>query len=84
MKIGYTDNLDVRQSDHRTTAPTLKLLKSWPCKRTWEEAAKASITREACRQVGDEVFDGDIHGFITRANDFFAVMPSGGFSENGA
>ena len=78
LKIGYTDNLDVRQSDHRTNAPTLKLLKSWPCKRTWEEAAKSSITREGCQRIGgdgSEVFDGDVQGFIDRSEAFFAVMP---------
>jgi hypothetical protein len=78
LKIGYTDNLGVRQSDHRTNAPTLKLLKSWPCKRTWEDAAKASITRENCRRVGgdgSEVFDGDVQAFIDRAEAFFALMP---------
>src|SRR5215831_7948891 len=46
LKIGYSDNINVRLSDHRTSAPTLKLVKSWPCKRTWEEAAKACITRD--------------------------------------
>jgi hypothetical protein len=78
LKIGYTDNLDVRLSDHRTNAPTLKLLKSWPCKRTWEEAAKASITREACRRIGgdgSEVFDGNVQAFLDRAEAFFALMP---------
>jgi len=78
VKIGYTDNLDVRQSDHRTSAPTLKLLRSWPCKRTWEESAKASITRDGCRRIGGEgpeVFDGDVQGFIDRADAFFALMP---------
>ena len=78
VKIGYTDKLDVRLSDHRTNAPTLKLLKSWPCKRTWEEAAKASITREACRRIGgdgSEVFDGDVVALLDRAEAFFALMP---------
>lgn len=78
LKIGYTDNLDVRQSDHRTNAPTLKLLKFWPCKRTWEEAAKASITRQGCRRFGgerSEVFDGDIQGFVDRAEAFFSLTP---------
>lgn len=75
LKIGYTDNLDVRQSDHRTSAPTLKLMKSWSCKRTWEEAAKASITRKACRCIGGKVFDGDVQGFVDRAEAFFSIMP---------
>lgn len=75
LKIGYTDNLDVRQSDHRTTAPTLKLVRSWPCKRTREDAARASITRDDCEHVGGEVYDGDVQVFIDRAEAFFAVMP---------
>jgi hypothetical protein len=75
LKIGYTDNIDVRLSDHRTSAPTLKLVKCWPCKRNWEDAAKASITRDGCKLVGGEVFDGDIHALIERAEAFFAIMP---------
>lgn len=83
LKIGYTDNIDVRLSDHRTSAPTLRLVKSWPCKRTWEEAAKASITRENCCLVGGEVYDGDVQGFITRADAFFSLMPSSACSDEG-
>jgi hypothetical protein len=75
LKIGYTDNLGVRLSDHRTSAPTLKLIRSWPCKRTWEEAAKVSITRGDCRCVGGEVFDGDVEAFVERAEAFFSIMP---------
>jgi hypothetical protein len=75
FKIGYTDNLDVRQSDHRTIAPTLKLVKSWPCKRTWEDAAKASITNDYCEHLGGEVYYGDAQIFIDRAEAFFAIMP---------
>lgn len=76
LKIGYTDNLGVRLSDHRTSAPTLKLVRSWSCKRTWEEAAKASITRGNCRCVGGEVFDGDVEAFVGRAEAFFSIMPA--------
>ena len=76
FKIGYTNNMDVRLSDHKTSAPTLSLVKSWPCKRTWEEAARASITREACQWVGGEVFDGDLQGLLARADAFFSLMPS--------
>jgi len=75
LKIGYTDNLGIRLSDHRTSAPTMKLVRSWPCKRTWEEAAKASITRGNCRCVGGEVFDGDVEAFVGRAETFFSIMP---------
>jgi hypothetical protein len=75
LKIGYTDNINVRLSDHRTSAPTLKLVKCWPCRRTWEDAAKASVTREGCTAVGGEVFDGNLRDFVERAEAFFAIMP---------
>lgn len=75
VKLGYTDNLTQRLHDHRTTAPTLKLLRSWPCKRTWEAAAISSITRSDCRRKGHEVFDGKVDRFLTRAGAFFALMP---------
>lgn len=82
LKIGYTDNLEVRLSDHRTTAPTLKLVKSWPCKRTWEDAARASITRCGCKHIGGEVYDGDVRIFVQQAEVFFSVMPKPTLSQS--
>lgn len=76
IKIGYTDNIDQRLTDHRVTNPTLKLVKSWPCKRTWEHAATASVTRGGCSHIGGEVYEGDVQGFIDRTKAFFAVLPS--------
>ena len=35
-----------------------------------------SITREGCKLFLNEVFEGDIDGFIERGNRFFAMMPS--------
>lgn len=75
LKIGYMDNINVRLSDHRTSAPTLKLMKCWPCKRTWEDAAKASVMKEHCTAVGGEVFDSNLSEFVERAEAFFAIMP---------
>ncbi len=78
LKIGYTDNLEVRLSDHRTSAPTLKLVRHWPCKRGWEEAARASITRTGCHLIGGEVFDGDPGALVRAAEAFFGLMPNPG------
>jgi hypothetical protein len=75
VKIGYADNVEQRLSEHHTAAPTAKLLKSWPCKRSWDYAAMDSITREGCKLVLNEVYEGDIDGFLRRADQFFAVMP---------
>jgi hypothetical protein len=75
VKIGYTDNITQRLSDHRTAAPTLQLIRTWPCKRSWDRAAMDSVTRSECKSVGGEVFDGDVKGFLARAEAFFSVMP---------
>jgi hypothetical protein len=76
VKIGFADNADKRLNEHRTAAPTAKILKSWPCKRSWDYAAMASITREGCKLVLNEVYEGEVEGFIERGNQFFAVMPT--------
>ena len=75
IKIGYTDNLDQRLADHQTAAPTARVIASWPCKRSWDYAAMDSITREGCKWVLNEVFEGNPDGFVQRANAFFSLMP---------
>jgi hypothetical protein len=75
VKIGYADNVEQRLTEHHTAAPTAKLLKAWPCKRSWDYAAMDCITRERCKLVLNEVYEGDINGFLERAEQFFALMP---------
>ena len=75
VKIGYTDNLEQRLSEHRTAAPTSSLLKSWECKRAWDQAAMDSITRENCTHVLNEVYEGELAGLISRGDQFFENMP---------
>lgn len=36
----------------------------------------ASITREGCKLVLNEVFEGDIPGFLERGDQFFSKMPT--------
>jgi hypothetical protein len=76
VKIGFADNVDKRLAEHRTAAPTAKLLRAWPCKRSWDYAAMDSITRNSCKLVLNEVYEGDIKSFIERADTFFAIMPN--------
>lgn len=76
VKIGFADNVQRRLVEHQTAAPTAKVLRSWPCKRSWDYAAMDSITRVDCKLVLNEVYEGNIDGFIARAEAFFAVMPS--------
>jgi hypothetical protein len=76
VKIGFADNVDKRLAEHRTAAPTAKLLKAWPCKRSWDYAAMDSITRTGCKLVLNEVYEGEVKEFIDRGDVFFSVMPS--------
>lgn len=76
VKIGFTDNLEKRLAEHRTAAPTARLIKSWPCKRSWDQAAMDAITRTGCALVMNEVYEGDVDGFVTRADTFFSNLPS--------
>ena len=76
VKIGFADNVATRLNEHKTAAPTAKLLKAWPRKRSWDYAAMDSITRKGCKLVLNEVFEGDISGFIDRGDRFFEMMPT--------
>ncbi len=75
VKTGFADDVDKRLGQHPTAAPTARLLKKWPCKQSWDYAAMDSITREGCKLVLNEVYEGDINGFISRGDAFFAIMP---------
>lgn len=77
LKLGFSSNIEARIQAHRTTAPTLKLLGTWVCMKTWERAAIASITRDKCKNLTDEVYDfnGKYDLAIERAESFFKLMP---------
>jgi hypothetical protein len=77
VKLGFATDVQERLAAHRTVAPTAKLIGSWPCRPSWERAAIDSITRQGCRPIGPEVFVcDDIDALLTRAEAFFAIMPS--------
>jgi hypothetical protein len=77
IKLGFASNVQNRLNSHRTAAPTAKLLKSWPCKKTWEIAAIASLTRCNCKSIGSEVYSFEnIENLILEGNRFFELMPS--------
>jgi len=75
-KVGFANDVEARLSSHRTAAPTAELVKVWPCKRSWETAAIASLTREGCESLSAEVFKADdLDSFIKRGDAFFSLMP---------
>jgi len=77
IKLGFGTDIVSRLYQHRTAAPTAVLVKTWPCKRTWELAAIDCLTSSGCKLVLNEVYEcGDISGLVKRGDDLFAVLPS--------
>ncbi len=75
VKLGYTDGIDGRLAAHRTASPTAQLVKVWPCQRTWEPAAMASISKD-CRLIGNEVYQCEsLEALTARGDAFFALLP---------
>ena len=81
VKVGFGD-LDERFRKHRCSAPFASIVKSWPCRRTWERAAIDCIT-DGFEQLGDEVFrTTSLDDIVTRADRFFNLMPALGEKPN--
>jgi hypothetical protein len=77
LKLGFAETLEHRLSQHRTAAPTARVLRAWPCKRSWELAAIDALTREGCRLLLNEVFECDEpEALVKRGDAFFTMLPA--------
>ena len=75
FKLGFAVHLPERLQKHRCSAPLLKVVRSWPCKRLWEKTAIDAVT-VGCERLHTEVFRTDsISAVVERGDRFFAVMP---------
>lgn len=76
VKLGFAQSIENRFGDHRVAAPTAEILRTWPCKRTWERAVIDSVTQEDCNPLSTESFDcGNLDKLVKRVDDFFQLMP---------
>jgi hypothetical protein len=76
LKLGFAESLEQRLADHQTAAPTLRVLRTWPCKRPWERTAIDALTRIGCRLVLNEVFECDEpDALLARGDAFFGMLP---------
>ncbi len=76
VKLGFADNVETRLSQHRTSAPTATLLKSWPCKRSWERTAIDALAAVGGRLILNEVFEfSNVEAVLQRADELFALLP---------
>ena len=78
LKLGFTRSVSTRLKAHQTTAPTAAVIRTWPCKRSWELTAMDVVCRGEV-QVGhdrSEVYDvHSVEEVIHRADQFFSMMP---------
>ncbi len=76
VKLGFAADVPSRLQAHRTSAPTAQAIKAWPCKRSWEIAAMASLTRIESTLIANEVYEcEDLPSLISRGDTFFSLMP---------
>ena len=76
IKFGFADDAVGRLTQHRTAAPTASIVKTWPCKRTWESAVIDCLSIPGCELIANEVFDcQDIDGLVEKADRLFALLP---------
>jgi hypothetical protein len=76
VKLGFAENVSARLEQHRTAAPTAKLLSSWPCRRSWEGTLIECLSLRNCRLIRSEVFEcDDVKELIEFANQLFVMFP---------
>ncbi|MCX7426105.1 MAG: hypothetical protein NTW96_10870 [Planctomycetia bacterium] len=76
IKLGFAVDLNDRLSQHRTAAPTAKVLKFWSCKRSWEGTVMECLVSQDCRHILNEVFECEnIEELLKRGDDLFGLLP---------
>lgn len=76
LKFGFADDIQARLAQHRTSAPTAQLLKTWPCRRPWEGTVIDSLSGAGCRLILNEVYEcEDVPAVVERADAIFSLLP---------
>jgi hypothetical protein len=76
IKLGFAEDVAQRLAQHRTSAPTAVVLKSWPCKRSWENTIIDALSAVGGKLILNEVFEFiDIEKMLARADELFSLLP---------
>ena len=76
IKVGFSVSACGRLAAHRTSAPTAEIVRTWPCKRTWELCIIDAAICFGCQQVGLEVYDcEDVEAVVGRCDRIFGSLP---------
>lgn len=81
VKLGFTENLEKRLAEHRTSAPTAQALANWGCRRAWERTVMDALTSTGCALILNEVFQcDDLDDLVQRGDTLFELLPEPGQS----
>ena len=76
MKLGFAEDVAQRLAQHRTSAPTAVVLKSWPCKRSWEGTIIDALSAVSGKLILNEVFEfADVSKMLSHADALFGILP---------
>ncbi len=76
VKLGFAEGVVGRLAQHRTAAPTAKILKTWPCKRSWEQTVIDALANASCRLILNEVYECcDIEKLLALGDQLFQLLP---------
>lgn len=77
IKLGFADDINSRLAQHRTAAPTSTVVKTWPCRRSWERTVIDCLEAVGCRLIQNEVFECEsVDALVKRADELFSVLPA--------
>ena len=76
IKFGFADDAASRLGQHRTSAPTATVLKTWPCRRSWEGTIIDALSSFGCNLIMNEVFEcSDLDTLTAKADELFSLLP---------
>ena len=76
VKLGFAIDMNDRLAQHRTAAPTASIMKTWPCKRSWEQTVMDALVADGCRHMLNEVYEcDDLDGLIAKGDALFKLFP---------
>ncbi len=77
LKLGFTADVQQRLAEHRTSAPTASILKTWPCKRSWESTITDCLAGYDCELILNEVYEcKNLQKLLDIADRLFTILPN--------
>ena len=75
VKLGFSRNVENRKNNFTTVCPTVQVIKTWPCKFSWEKAVIAMATKDYVA-IGEEVFDvASVEEITDKLDKIFSMLP---------